>query len=76
MPIVNPPGMQRVIIQGIPVWRNADKALYAYDTMPLLQIGKNDTFNAGWKDDFSDRLATFRDGLAPRARATASVAKN
>jgi hypothetical protein len=64
------------MVQGIPVWKATDGALYAYDTeQPLLRIGTGEEFEVGWEAAYAERLAAYRAAAAPRARATAGSAK-
>jgi hypothetical protein len=79
MPAHAPAGMQRIMIQGIPVWRNGDKDLFAYDhttTANPLRIGNEATgFSATWKDLFEPRLQAYRESLQPRSRMPAAPSK-
>lgn len=69
-------GMTRLIVQGIPVWKATDGALYAYDTeQPLLRIGTGETFDAGWNTAYEERLTAYRGAAVPRARASAGAQK-
>lgn len=64
------------MVQGIPVWKATDGALYAYDTeQPLLRIGAGEEFSAGWEANYAERLAAYRAAAVPRARAVAGSAK-
>jgi hypothetical protein len=71
--------MQRVIYQGMPVWRNADKELFAYDTLTTENPIKIGTESAGfmesWKDLLDTRLKAYRESLQPRSRLTAPSKK-
>ncbi len=79
MPPTAPSGMQRVIYQGMPVWRNSDKELFAYDTLTTENPIKIGTESAGftetWKDLLDTRLKAYRESLQPRSRLTAPSKK-
>lgn len=79
MPPTAPPGMQRVIYQGIPVWRNADKELFAFDTLTTENPIKIGTESAGfmetWKDLLETRLKAYRESLQPRSRLAVGASK-
>jgi hypothetical protein len=71
-------GMQRILMQGVPVWKAADGSLFAYDsdlTQPLLPIGNGTEFSATWRDTYADRLAAYRDSSKARVRLTNATQK-
>ena len=79
MPSANPPGMQRVMVQGVPMWRNSAKELFAYDhittTNPIRLGTESGGLVAGWQDIFEPRLKQYRESLDVRARVPTAANK-
>lgn len=79
MPANAPAGMQRVMVNGIPMWRNGAKDLFAYDhttTTNPLRIGNEATgLVTGWSDLFEPRLKQYRENLEVRARIPVAANK-
>ena len=68
MPTMN--GLQRVLYQGIPVWKNAENELFAYDTeSPPLKLGTSGLILTDWKCLYQARLDAYRQSLVPRPRS-------
>lgn len=69
--------MTRLLVDGVPVWKNGDGDLFFYDqdlTQPPLKVGTvAGGFAAGWADALAERLAAYRVAAAPRARAAAAA---
>jgi hypothetical protein len=63
----------------MPVWRNAEKELFAYDTLTVenpIKIGTETSgFMDTWKDLLDARLKAYRESLQPRSRLTAGASK-
>ena len=79
MPAANPPGLQRVLIQGVPVWKNAAGELFAWEPVaaassaaPLKLGTEAEGFVEGWKDLYQPRLQAYRASLVARPRSTAA----
>ena len=78
MPAANPPGLQRVLVQGVPVWKNSTGELFAWEpaaaTASLLKLGTEaEGFIDGWKDLYEPRLQEYRASLAARPRSTTAA---
>lgn len=71
--------MTRLLVDGVPVWKNGEGDLFFYDqdlSQPPLKIGTvAGGFSAGWADTLAERLSAYRVAAAPRARATAGARK-
>ncbi len=69
--------MTRVLVEGIPVWKNAGGQLFYYDpdvTGELLQVGTLEGgFASNWKEVCAGALASYREGLKIRPRALAQT---
>lgn len=72
-------GMTRLLVDGVPVWKNGEGDLFFYDqdlARPPLKVGTvAGGFSEGWADALAERLAAYRVAAAPRARATAAARK-
>jgi hypothetical protein len=72
--------MQRVLYKGVPVWRDSEKNLYAYEPgvtpgPTSLKIGtESDGLSEGWKVAYEPRLQAFRQSLEVRSRKRATPA--
>ena len=66
-------GFQRVIVNGIPVWKNSLSEYFAYEldvvTNPIQLGSETDGFNMTWKDLYKSRLESYQASLATRVRA-------
>jgi hypothetical protein len=69
--------MTRVLIEGLPAWKNGAGELFFYDqdlSKPPFQIG---TIEGGFADDWvsrlQERLAEYRALAVPRVRATKKI---
>lgn len=67
---------QRIMLSGIPVWKDAEGRLYYYETStpPTLntriQIGTEATgFSSDWKVILNNHLMKYREETVARARA-------
>lgn len=73
MPPANPPGLQRITLQGIPVWKNAAGELFAWEpgtvSAPLKLGTEANGFVANWSELYEPRVQAYRASLAPRPRA-------
>ncbi len=75
-----PPGpYQRIIVTGIPMWKDADGRYYYYEssTPPTAEnrilIGTETTgLSADWKESLEAKLEAYRTTTQSRARATKS----
>ncbi len=68
----------RIIVDGIPYWKDTEGALYYYEgsTPPTadtrIQLGTQATgLRSDWEHHLSSTLAAYRASAAPRARARA-----
>ena len=72
--------MTRLLVDGVPVWKNGEGDLFFYDqdrSQPPLKIGTLAAgFVAGWADTLAERLAAYRMAAMPRARAAAGRKQN
>ena len=72
-------GFQRVIVQGIPVWKNSANEYYAYEsdvtTNPIRLGSETEGFTVNWTEFYSARLDAYRNELASRKRAVSSQKK-
>lgn len=66
----------RILIDGIPYWKDTEGALYYYEgsTPPTpdtrIQLGTQATgLRSDWEHTLSSTLAAYRAAAAPRARA-------
>jgi hypothetical protein len=68
-------GMTRVLVEGVPVWRNGAGELFFYDQnadQPALKIGtSSDGFVEDWQSLLEERLVTYRAAQTARPRASA-----
>jgi hypothetical protein len=64
--------MTRVIVEGIPVWKNGGGELFYYEPELTEQIRKIGTMESGflanWKEVCADSLAAYRNGQKVRPR--------
>lgn len=72
-------GMTRVMVEGIPVWKNAGGDLFYYDPdlkEQTLKVGTLEGgFAANWKEVCAGALEAYREGLKIRPRALAPSAR-
>lgn len=62
--------MTRVLVEGVPVWKNAADELFYYDTQAPIKIGTlSGGFEEGWQTVLQGSLESYRAAAAPRARA-------
>jgi hypothetical protein len=72
--------MQRVLYKGVPVWRDSEKNLYAYEAgvtpgSTSLKIGtESDGLSEDWKVAYEPRLQAFRQSLEVRNRKSTTPA--
>lgn len=66
--------MQREVLDGVPFWCDKENRVYAYDTVqPPLHLGTKTATGgvvliSGWREAYSQRLATWRAELKSRSR--------
>lgn len=72
--------MQRIQIDGIPYWKDAQANLYYYEGAPAptaetgIRIGTQaGGLAADWRERVAPRLAAYRESLAERARPAAGA---
>lgn len=72
-------GMTRVLVEGVPVWRNGAGELFFYDQnadQPALKIGSTEGgFVEGWEAILEERLTAYRAAQTARPRATGPARK-
>ena len=72
---VNLGAYQRVIVDGVPVWKNAANEYYAYEhdveTNPICVGSESMGFTVDWKKYYQVRLAEYREKLVSRVRVSA-----
>ncbi len=71
--------MTRVLVEGVPAWKNAAGDLFYYDqdsSQTPLQIGTAGAFADDWAEIVEERLTAYRTSTAaPRQRRVAAPAK-
>lgn len=75
-----PAPYQRVLVEGIPYWKDPQGSLYYYEsaTHPTPEtricLGTESTgLSADWQTLLQDKLTSYRAGLASRSRAVAAA---
>ena len=67
-------GFQRVIVKGIPVWKNSANEYFAYEqdvaTNPIRLGSESEGFTVNWKEFYEARLNSYRDSLITRIRSS------
>lgn len=72
-------GMTRVLVEGIPIWKNGTGEIFYYEHEPAGQPIKIGTlaggFSGDWIEACAEGLAAYRQNLKVRARAGAGPAR-
>ena len=65
-------GYERVMVNGIPVWKNSANEYYAYEqdvaTNPICIGSEANGFTVNWEEFYVTRLNEYRESLAARIR--------
>ena len=71
-----PSPYQRILLNGVPVWKDSEGKLYYYDTQTppttdtRICIGTETTgLSSDWQTTLQDRLTSYRTTLTSRSRA-------